>query len=431
MSRRLFAVLAIAAVALLVIVGVSRTAVGGSSASPDAMMSFLVASAALCVAGLTVRRHPTTAWLALIIGLSTTTIDLATFGREQRPVVAIEAWRWISIAIVLAATASASASAAYAADPAHRLGRWVPLLAGVAVAVVFAVGVWALATPDLSLADIGGRSPLGDLGLVTRAFLVTTVALTTLGLLGDLRPASDRALMRLGATRNGRPTGADQLRYAVAWLRALVDELTPGRTQERRAAFTERARLARDLHAVVVPGLRRAIREAERAGSLDRLAGSLRDALSHVEAMMESRDSIGLQIGGLVPALESLAERTEERSDVRVTIDVVDEAARGAGSPPHDVEAAALRVATLALDNVTRHAPNAAVRVSVSTGAESVRITIEDDGPGVPSDAERAEEAGRGLRDMATEAALCGARLRSGRGELGIGTLVAFDWPAT
>jgi signal transduction histidine kinase len=428
-SRPLFAVLAIGAVALLAALAVARN-VGGSSASPDSLLPFLVAAAALCVAGLTVRRHPTAAWLALILGLSTTTLDLAAYGREQRAVVTPDAWRWISIAIVLAAIASTSAAAAYAADPAHRLGRWVVQLACVAVAAVFAIGVWALATPDPALASVGSLAPLGDVGLVTRAFLFTTTALTSLGLLGDIRPAAYRASMRLAVTRDRHPTGADQRPYAIAWLHALVDELTPGRTQERRAAMAERARLARDLHAVVVPDLRQAIREAERVGSVDRLARSLRDALRQIEAMMEARDAIGLEIGGLVPALESLAERTEERTDVRVTIDVVDDVAHGAGSPPRDVQAAALRVATLAIDNVTRHAPKAAVRVSVATGAESVRITIEDDGPGVPSDAGRSPDAGRRLRDMATEAALCGGRLRSGRGERGIGTLVAFDWPA-
>ena len=220
-----------------------------------------------------------------------------------------------------------------------------------------------------------------------------------------------------------------QARYAAAWVGTLVDELTPGRAQERRGAQAERARLARELHAVVVPGLRQAIREADRQGSVEQLAASLRQALMQVEAMMESRDALGLELGGLVPALESLAERTEERSDVRVTIDVIDDPSHDAGSPPQAVQAAALRVATLALDNVARHASNSAVRLTVATGANGVRLSIEDDGPGLPSAFERASDAGRGLADMATEAALCGATLRSGPGPSESGTLIAFDWP--
>jgi signal transduction histidine kinase len=389
------------------------------------MLPILVASAALCVVGLTASRHPTVAWLALIVALVTTTIDLATVGREQRAVLAPETWRWIEIAIVVAALFATASAAAYAADPVRRLGRWVAVVGGIAVGAVFVLGAWALANPDPP-STTGGISPLGDLGLVTRAFLVSATALTIFGLLGDLRPAATRATRRLAVSP---PRG--RWGYGSAWVRALVDELTPGRARERSAATLERARIARDLHAVVVPDLRRALRQAESGGSVDGLAASLRDALGQVEGMIETRDAIGLEIGGLVPALESLAERIEERSDVRVTIDVLDERLTGTESPPPDVEAAALRVATLALDNVIRHAPGAAVRLTVATGSGSVRLSIEDDGVGLPVDVGRGSERGRGLADMATEAALCGASIHSGRGERGIGTVIAFDWPGS
>jgi signal transduction histidine kinase len=430
-AQRLLAALDVAALSLVVTLGLARIGVGGGSSSPEAMLPFLLSAAALCVVGLAARRHPTTAWLALIFALAATTIDLASFGREQRAVIGPDAWRWLSITIVLSAIATVAAAAAYASDRGRRLGRWVPAFGGVAVAVVFLVGVWALATPDSETVADPAR-PLGDLGLVTRAFLMATVGLTIVGLLGDVRPAADRATKRLAVEGEVHAAPGDTLRYGVGWLRILVDELTPGRANERRAAMTERARIARDLHAVVVPDLRRAIREAERAGSVDRLASSLRDALRQVEAMIETRDAIGLEIGGLVPALESLAERIEDRSDVRITIDVAD-ASDGAAGPPPTVAAAALRIATLALENVTRHAPAAAVRLDVAVGPDRVRLTIEDDGPGVSEavDDGVSMNGHRGLIDMATEAELCGARLRTGRGSGGTGTVVAFDWPST
>jgi signal transduction histidine kinase len=225
----------------------------------------------------------------------------------------------------------------------------------------------------------------------------------------------------------------DALQYAIAWIGTLIEELMPGRATERRAASAERARLARDLHAVVVPDLRRAIREAERLGSVDRLAASLRDALRQVEAIIDTRDAVGLEIGGLVTALESLAERVEDRSDVRVTIDVAEDRGAASGSPPAAVAAAALRVAVLALENVVRHAPAAKVRILVVNGPDQVRMSIEDDGPGVPPGIERVarEDGRRGLADMATEAASCGASVRAGPGERGAGTVVAFEWPAS
>lgn len=428
MRAGIFGILAIGALVAVVLLGATRTVLSTAAPSPYAMLPFLIAAGALCVAGLTVRRQPTIAWLAMIVCVTTVTIDLAALGREQRFLIADGTWQWLAIAIALSAILATSASAAYAADPAHRVATWVPPVAAASLVLVFAISAWALATPDPTA--IEGSSPLGDLGLVTRAFLVTTVALTTVTAVGELRPAAHRATRRLeviGAPRRGTDGSR---RYAAAWLRMFMDELSPGREQARRAAVTERARLARDLHAVVVPDLRRAIGEAERAGSPEHLATSLRDALSQVESLMGSRDTIGLDIGGLVPALESLAERTEARSDVRVTIDVIEDSAGPAGSPPRDVEAAALRIATLALDNVIRHAPAAAVRLTVTRRSDRVRLGIEDDGPGLPVDAGLGAEAGRGRADMATEAALCGATVRSGRGEGGIGTRIDFDWPA-
>ena len=63
-----------------------------------------------------------------------------------------------------------------------------------------------------------------------------------------------------------------------------------------------------------------------------------------------------------MPGIEWLAERVEDRSDVRVEI-VVD-GGDGVRSPgvarpvrPRGTERAAFRVAQLALDNVVRHAP--------------------------------------------------------------------------
>jgi signal transduction histidine kinase len=428
MTSRPFRLLAIAAVVLLGTLGISRAVVGGSAAAPDAALPFLIAAGALCVAGLSARRQPTIAWLAIIAALTTITIDLAALGRQQRPLASAETWQWMGIAIAVSAITATTAAAAYAANPAHRFAPWAAPLAGVAVLAVFSISAWALATPDAS-STIDGGSPLGDLGLVTRAFLILTVGLTALTVIAELRPAAHRASRRLAITGATRRETDGELRYGIAWLEAFVDELSPGRERARRAAGAERARLARDLHAVVVPDLRRAIREAERAGSLERVAAPLRDALDQVEAMMESRDTVGLDLGGLVPALESLAERTEERSDVRVTIDVLDGPDSESGPPPREVEAAALRIATLALDNVVRHAPASSVRLTVMRRAGRVRLSIDDDGPGVSRDRAR-PDAGRGLADMATEAAACGATLQAGAGEGGAGMRIAFDWPA-
>jgi signal transduction histidine kinase len=432
-SRRpALAVLGLAAVILALVAGVLRlSGIGGSSPSPESMQLLLIAAAALCVVGLSFRRHPTAAWLALVAALTTVTFDLAGFGRSVRADLSADAWQWLALLIALAAIATTCAAVAFATEPTRRLGRWVAAAGLIAVAVVFAVAVWSIATPDAE-GPAARTSSLGDLGSVTRAFLVAVLGFVSLGVLGEIRPAVVRARRRVDMEAT-RPVGArETAAYASRWTRILVDELRPGGARARQAAHAERTRLARDLHAVVVPDLRRAIRDAEAGESVERFAGSLRDALRHVEALMEAGDLAGLEAGGLVPALESLAERVEDRSDVRVTIDVADDG-HGAAGPPMQVAGAALRVAALALDNVIRHAPSARVRLLVASAPDRVRMTIEDDGPGASPEALHAAriQGRRGLADMVTEASMCGASVRSARGEAGVGMVVAFDWPAS
>ncbi len=260
------------------------------------------------------------------------------------------------------------------------------------------------------------------------------------------------------AVTEPRPTSfRTRAAFGGAWLRAMADELAPGRTRAHAAAVSERSRLARDLHAQVVPAVRQALTEAERDGSPEHLAASLRAVLREVDELVQTEHAIQLEVGGLVPALEWLAERTEDRSTVRVVIDVAepdaavaDDAMAGAvtegrvaddggdddvedgGDPPIEVAAAAFRVAQLALENVVRHAPGAEARLAVATRSDRVRLVIADDGPGIAPTAHRdAIAAGRrGLADMDAEAARCGASLVVGRSPSGIGTVVTFDWPA-
>jgi two-component system, NarL family, sensor histidine kinase UhpB len=196
----------------------------------------------------------------------------------------------------------------------------------------------------------------------------------------------------------------------------------------------ERGRLAADLHADVLPALRRALSSAEDGGSVERLAVDLRDAVDEVEALLSQRRSIVLEEMGLLAAVEWLAERVEERSDVRVVIDVGGaSAASPSGSrPPRSVERAAFRIAQLALDNVERHAPGSTVEVTLVVAPEQVHLTLVDNGPGLTSTPEAAATEGRrGLSDMRSEAVACGGRVRVGRANPpGTGTSITFDWPA-
>lgn len=402
---------------------------GGQAATPQATLPVLVALALLCVVGLTATRRPVVAWIAIIADLSIATLDLASLARSIRPTLDGSSWLWLSVAICATAVFAAGTAIWYATDRHPPQGRWVPALGLAAMAVMLVASVWALAT--LGEHDEPGidASPLGSLTLVTRPFLATTLGFTALGLIADARPAARRASRRLAVERPRPSSLADRIAYLSSWVRTFADESSPGRTRAYRAALQERSRIASDLHAEVVPAVRRALAEAEQGGSVDRLAASLRDVLADVDDMVQREHAIQLELGGIVPALEWLAERIEERSDVRVAIDVV---ADGPGRPPSEIEAAAFRVAGLALENVARHAPGSSATVAVAAVPDRVHMEITDDGPGIRNEGTGvgARRGGRGLRDMAAESAACGASLVVARHRNGTGTCVTFRWPA-
>jgi signal transduction histidine kinase len=426
---------AVAAVAVAVLLRL-QPGTDAAAPTPDALVPLLIAVAALCVVGLARHERPSVAWLAAIAALSLATVEIAGTTRALRPSLDPDAWQWLSITLCVTAVLASMSAVAYAADPRRRLARWLPLVGGLVVVALLGAGVWALATTGFAGPTTGSdATSLGNLSVVTRTSLGSVVLFVALGLLGDARPAAARARRRLAITRPTPRTPSERVDYAMTWLRAFLDESSPGRTRAHRAALSERSRIARDLHADVVPAVRRALAEAERDGSVEHLAASLRDVLHEVDALVGSEHAIQLEFGGIVPALEWLAERVEERSNVRVTMNVEEWPDGRPGQPPIEVAAAAFRVAGLALENVIRHAPGSQATVQIRVDPERLRLVIADDGPGLPVEIERtAATAGRrGLADMVAEASWSGASLqmdRAGGSGEGPGTTVTFDWPA-
>lgn len=428
----------LAAIVAVAIAGLLRLRPGADPVelTPDSLVPLLIAVAALCVVGLAREQRPSIAWLASIAALSLATVEIAGVARELRPSLDPDARRWLSLTLCLTAILASMAAVAYAADPGRRVAPWLPVVGGLVVVTLLGAGVWAVATTSVVGPLPGSNaSPLGNLSLVTRASLGSVVVFVGLGLLGDARPAASRAQRRLAITRPTPHTASERADYAMAWLRAFLDEIAPGRSRAHRAALSERSRIARDLHAEVVPAVRRALAEAERDGSVEHLAASLRDVLHEVDALVGSEHAIQLEVGGIVPALEWLAERVEERSTVRVTINVEDGSDDRPEQPPMEVAAAAFRVAGLAMENVIRHAPGSHATIHVRVGPERLRLVIADDGPGLPAELERtaAITGHRGLADMVTEASGSSASILVERGDGPAdrpGTTVTFDWPA-
>ena len=376
---------AVGAAAMTVVLAALRLGVVGplSPATPYELFPVLIAAAFLCVVGLARARNPSIAWLATVGAAFTVTIDLAAYAADVRPAVGDDVWRLLGIAVSVSAVIAVGAAAGYAASRPRLRWRWLALAGAAAVGAVGLAAGWAVAKPTDTTFFSG--SALGSLALVTRTCIAFTTAFTLLGLLGDALPAADRARLRGRLTS---PSPAPLGQRSIVWLRAFTDELSPGRGRARRAVLAERTRVARDIHADVVPSLRRVLADAEHGVPAERLAGSLREVLSDVEAVGAGQHPIQLEIGGLVAAL--------------------------------------------ALDNVVRHAPGSNVVVDVAADASRVDLAITDDGPGISeaSLVTAQSDGRRGLVDMAAEAGESGGSLEVTEGPAGVGTCVRFAWPA-
>ena len=424
--------LGLASVASAALVGASllvrlASPFGGPSPTPSDLVPHLWGIGALLVLVLTRSWAPTLAWSAGLVGSTAAALGAVGLVREARAISGDGSAPVLDAYVVVALLVPVMVAAAYATADGRR-----------PVAVRAATWATILAMGAVLVANFVRRTlGIDNGGMPEWLWLLTIVVLVTIGLARDLGPALSRSRARLvaGEARGDRTGGA------LTAMRVLVDELVPGREAGRAEAVeTERGRLAADLHADVLPSLRRALAVAEAGGTVERLAADLQTAVDEVESMLLSRRSIVLEEIGLLAGVEWLAERVEERSDVRVEIEVGVEPGRGedladaeeSGSvrPPREVERAAFRIAQLALDNVIRHAPGAAVVVSLAVRPDAVRLAIEDDGDGPPVDEAAATRTGRrGIADMRAEAQACGAALEIGRGRGDRGASIRFRWP--
>lgn len=141
------------------------------------------------------------------------------------------------------------------------------------------------------------------------------IGLVTLGTAASVRQALWRARTRLGGAGSHPP--------AFVLLASTLDELVPGRARSRLLAMErERAAIATDLHGDVLPDLAVIIKSVEAGMNQADAAARLRSMANELRELMTERRLTVLEELGLVPALEWLAERVEERTNVTVEIDI-------------------------------------------------------------------------------------------------------------
>ncbi len=408
--------------AVIVLADLVWPIVGVPRLRPIDPLPVLVALAAACVASLARRAAPSLAWLALVAGaLAASSVPIGQARIADPSSLGIDRWLSYAVPAGMAAIATLWLALRYATRPDGRLDPIALPVAGflfgsLVVAIVTTLGAVVAGVPfdpaftwiDLASAPIGWFVP----------FVVIVAAL---GAGADVRAALRRARLALG------PATGDLREPARAWALAFATarELVPGQSAAAEASVAEeRSRLAGDLHAVVLPSLRRAIVEAESGGDPDALARHLRTVDLELERLMADRWPVVLEAFGLVAAIEDLAERVEADGGPAVEIDVGQAGAR----PPKAVERAAWRVTQLAVDNVIRHADAHKISVAVTVDPARLHLAIADDGRGFdPADPTAIRPGARGLADTTRRAAAVGATVRIDASDGG-GTTVAFDW---
>ncbi|MFK8909460.1 sensor histidine kinase [Streptomyces sp. YS-3] len=230
------------------------------------------------------------------------------------------------------------------------------------------------------------------------------------------------------------------LRFGMA-SRALTE------ARARLAVEEERARLARELHDSVAKTLHGVALAAEGlAASADRTdpvtvrRGATLVARSARRAAAESRELLAdlrREPGpdGGVDVLAELAARVRDFAERAKEVGVSYRALSLDGPAtrvPYPVARQLLTIASEALENAHRHAGPARVDVSAGVVGDVLRISVYDDGRGLPpgTTLDGLRRAGHfGLVGMVERAADLGARIRIGRGRAARGTEVRLDLP--
>ncbi|MFE4860202.1 sensor histidine kinase [Streptomyces sp. NPDC056670] len=217
---------------------------------------------------------------------------------------------------------------------------------------------------------------------------------------------------------------------------------TRARLAVHDAVEEERARLARDLHDSVAKTLHGLALAADGlAASADRMdPPALRHRAELVaraarRAAAESRELLGdlRRTPGEIDVsheLASLASDFTHRTGMRTEWRVL--GGQAAPMLPAGVARQLLAIASEALDNAHRHAGPARIRVSAGVEGALFRLTVQDDGRGLPpgTTLDDLRRAGHfGLVGMVERAAAIGARIRVGRGSGPGGTEVRVELP--
>jgi signal transduction histidine kinase len=203
-------------------------------------------------------------------------------------------------------------------------------------------------------------------------------------------------------------------------LRARLAELRASRLRIVTAQDDQRRRIERDIHDGAQQQL---LGIATKLAAAESLAGQDEDAERALFAQLKVETSGALATlrelarGIYPPLLADQGLAVAVSAQARKAPVPVEVSTDGVGRYPQDVEAAVYFCVLEALQNVARHAPGSAVRISLADSGAGVAFTVADDGPGFDPAAIAARSGLQNMRDrLAALGGSCDVDACPGRG---------------
>ena len=212
--------------------------------------------------------------------------------------------------------------------------------------------------------------------------------------------------------------------FAIRPMARLATQTTIERELIVDDSEAERRRIAGDIHDDVIQDLTMLIHRLDRDGA-DEPASTVRRAVERLRAICADLRLPVLDDLGLGPAIHALVAELEPLTGGEIRLEI-----KGEDRLPADVELTVFRIAQEALANAVKHG-RPPISVHLDIEAESVRLLIEDSGPGISAAVLTAPpaEGHMGLLSMTQRAQQIGASLEIVE-RPGGGTRIRLNWAA-
>ena len=207
---------------------------------------------------------------------------------------------------------------------------------------------------------------------------------------------------------------------AEHWL-AVLNDITDRKLLEREileVSHREQQRIGNDLHdglgqeltgvALMLRSLATRIRRQhpDSTPEIDEIVALVNQSIQNARTIAHGLSPVALERGELLPALRSLAARTRDTHslDVSLRTRVAAPLMLDEGAANH-----LYRIVQEALNNAARHGRATRVRIQVSVDQQTIRVSVHDNGRGLPADGPG--HRGLGLRTMEYRATVIGGEL--------------------